>query len=348
MSPTFSKWIRELASTFAILIVLAIFMCLYFLKYVPNKRSEFNRGAFLELNQMKDAFRYRNQAYRDAIENIISQPSIDTSAILKFNYRAGKDNIIRGNRIGPTEFKADDTNRIWQMDFPIYNKDIPTFTLSRNIDTLMSELVSTYKDVFDNYILIRCGKAYAGENPDSIRNRLVILPGLLVNTSPNSPRDGGAKQNGEIIYQSGDMTMDYQINSDSILKKNDGFNLRNLMDVTIEGNPYKLFLSPFKIADQRLVIAGVISEQHYTQAYQKIPFNFFALFVVLFLLLVIHLPILKIYILGVNERIRDWDIRMIIGSYFIAAFFGFFLLTTIFLNRELAARNSNHLDALSD
>jgi hypothetical protein len=322
MSSTLSRWIRQLASTFIILILLALVLCFYYLKYIPDKRGEFNQSAFLELNQMKDAFQYRNQAYRDAIENIISQGNIDTSAILKFNYRADKGNIIHGNRIGPTDFEADDTNGVWKMVFPVFQNNTPTFTLSRNIDTLMTELVSTYKDIFDSYILIRCEKPSASKDSDSMKK-------------------------GEVIYQSGDLSMDYQINSDSLMKKNNGFNLLNLLDVTIEGNQYKLFLSPFKIANQKLIIAGLISQPNYAQSYQKIPFNFFALFVVLFLLLVIHLPILKIYILGVSERIRDWDIRLIIGSYFIAAFFGFFLLSTVFLDRELAAQNNKNLDALS-
>jgi hypothetical protein len=348
MRSTISKWIRQLASTFVILLLLAATLFFYYLKYIPDKRSEFNRSAFLELNQMKDAFLNRNQGYRDAIANIIHQEKLDTKALANFNYRGGKGNIIKGNRIGLTEIELDDTNRSWQMEFPVYLNEAPTFSLSKNIDTLMSELVSTYKDIFDGYLLIRCGGASRGKEPDSTENSLVVLPGLLVNTSPRRSKSENDNHNGEIIYKSGDLTMDYQVNSDSLLKKSNGFNLLNLMDVTVEGNPYKLFLSPFKIADQRLVIAGLISQPHYAEAYKKIPFNFFALFVVLFLLLVIHLPILKVYILGVNERIRDWDIRMIIGSYFIAAFFGFFLLSTIFLDREQSLQNRTNLRLLSN
>ena len=179
----------------------------------------------------------------------------------------------------------------------------------------MGSMVATYKDIFDEVLLI---------------------------TDSQSQR-----QKGEIIYKSGDLSMDYQVNSDSLLKKTDGFSLLNLHDVTIEGNPFKLFIYPFKLGDQRLILAGLISQSNYTQSFTKIPFNFFSFFAVLVLLLVIHLPILKIFLLGKDERIKDGDIRLIIGSYFIAAFFGFFLLSKIFLDKEQNTQNRRHLEILA-
>ena len=138
--------------------------------------------------------------------------------------------------------------------------------------------------------------------------------------------------------------MDYLVNPDSLLQKNEGVSTMNILDVTIAGNPYKLFLYPFEMGKQKLTLAGLISDSNYREANQKIPFTFFTVFIVLLLLLVIHLPILRIYVLGPNERIRATDIRLIIGSYFIAAFFGFFLFTKIFLDEEQSIQNQKHLE----
>ncbi|HSZ33302.1 MAG TPA: hypothetical protein VK772_08320 [Puia sp.] len=321
MNSNISKRIRELASTFIILILLSIILCFYYFKFVPERRTEFHRNAFLELSQMESALQSRDAAYRDAIQNILKQTPLDKTSLLKFNFQAGSEKTPKGSVMGPTEFGTDKTGKSWQMRYPVYvspdflPKTKPAFTLSKNVDTLMGSMVSTYKDIFDEVLLI---------------------------TDSESQR-----QKGEIIYKSGDLSMDYQVNSDSLLKKTDGFSLLNLHDVTIEGNPFKLFIYPFKLGDQRLILAGLISQSNYTQSFAKIPFNFFSFFAVLILLLVIHLPILKIFLLGKDERIKDGDIRLIIGSYFIAAFFGFFLLSKIFLDKEQNTQNRRHLEILA-
>ena len=150
------------------------------------------------------------------------------------------------------------------------------------------------------------------------------------------------------MYHSPDLNTDFLLNPDSLLKKNETTSLLNICDVTIEGNSVKLFLYPFEIGNQKLTLAGLISDTNYRKANLKIPFNFFTLFTVLLLLLVIHLPILRIYVHLVRiERIRDIDIRLIIGSYFIAGFFGFFLFTKIFLDKEQIVQNKEHLEMLS-
>jgi hypothetical protein len=182
----------------------------------------------------------------------------------------------------------------------------------------MRGIVSTYKDIFDDYLLI--------DNQESI---------------------DGEYDKGQIIFQSGDLYMNDRVVADSLLKTKDGFSLDNLQDVTIGGTGYKLFLFPFEMGSQNLILVGLISGSNYREANLKIPFSFFSVFIVMVLLLIIHLPILRIYILGSNERIRERDIRLIIGSYFVAAFFGFFIFTKIFLNREQAVQNEKNINTIS-
>ena len=204
-------------------------------------------------------------------------------------------------------------------------------TKSIDVDTLMNGLVSNYKDIFDGYLLIK-GQTAAKDSED-----------LKSRATPKS----GNKQNGEVIYQSPGLTVEYRIDMDTLLKKEDGFSLKNLREVTIDGNSYELFIYPFQIGGQQLLLTGLIDRAVYRDTYEKIPFSFFTVFLILFLLLIIHLPILKIYALGSKERVRDSDVRLIIGSYFIAAFFGFFLMSRIFLDRVQHTQNKTSLETLS-
>ena len=322
------KRVRRYASTFGILILLAAVLGFYYFKYVPERRNEFNRAAFLELTQIEHALVNQDRAYHDALQITARQATIDSMAYDKFYLQVTNNRKLDGGKfIRSGRFNFVNAMGDWHLLYPAFdvlnpvreNDTVkPVYKLSKNADTLMLGIVSTYKDIFDGYLLI--------DNQDSIDQEY---------------------DKGQIIFQSGDLYMNDRVVPDSLLIKKDGFSLDNLQDVTIGGTGYKLFLFPFEMGSQNLILAGLISDSNYRGANLKIPFSFFSVFIVIVLLLIIHLPILRIYILGSNERIREGDIRLIIGSYFVAAFFGFFIFTKIFLNEEQAVLNKKDIDTVS-
>ncbi|HEX4849343.1 MAG TPA: hypothetical protein VFV08_00990, partial [Puia sp.] len=182
----------------------------------------------------------------------------------------------------------------------------------------MASIVTIYKDIFDGYLLIR---------------------------QENADNDQG--KGGEIIYQSDDLSMDHNVSFDSVARSKDELGLPAFIDTKIEGNDYKMFLHPFYIGNYRLIVAGVVNQSKYNSVIKKIPFTLISAAAILVLLLLIHLPILRIYLLGPGERIRDIDIRLIIGSYFVAAFVGFFLFSQAFLNNQADVQNEKSLNTLS-
>jgi hypothetical protein len=339
MDPSPTNRFRNLASTVIILILLLGVLAFYYFKYVPERQKEFNRNGFLELSQIQTALQTRSTGYWDAFKNIIQNGKLAPDMLREFNYKPEPEqHLDPGDDIHPSYFDRDPITRQWKMVYDVYenpaeNKDQKVCTLSKDVDALLSPLVFTYQELFDGYLLM-------------CRDRIRLIS--------NNPGDG--KQNAKdsirlranIIYCSNDLSTDYLVNADSLLNKNDGFSTLNIVDVIIAGNPYKLFLYPFEMGRQRLILTGFISESNYREANQKIPFSIFTALSVLLLLLIIHLPILRMYVLGSNERIRALDIRLIIGSYFIAAFFGFFLFTKIFLDKEQSIQNKIHLETLAN
>ena len=328
------KRFRNIASTMGILILLAGVLGFYYFKYVPERRAEFNRNAFLELGQIKTALQTKSQAYWDAFHTIVTTGKIDLDLLAQFNYQPVEhDKIDSDDEVQNSNFELDIATRRWNMVYRVVDKNSFKLacTLSKNSDTLMSELVSNYKDIFDGYVLI--GKVR------SVNDTLKSI---------KKSADTADRLRPKIIYHSDDLSTDYLVNPDSLLKKNEGVSMMNILDVTIAGNSYKLFLYPFEMGKQRLTLTGLISESNYRDATQKIPFTLFSVFIILLLLLIIHLPILRIYVLGPDERIRATDIRLIIGSYFIAAFFGFFLFSKFFLDQQQSIQNRKHLETLAN
>jgi hypothetical protein len=345
-------YLRKLAGTFFVLIFIAIFLNLYFFKYIPSAQLDFHHSSFLELKQFETALEKRNNANATAIESFIndvdssmskgSNIEKDTLEFLllqeKFNFfnyigsntkkstflaRNSTDNFYLGN----IHLVNDSLYNKWEIEYEIYRRKNSTDTVikaagfRKDFDSLMLSLVSSYQDIFDDYLIIRDNHL----RPDTTH-----------------------LHDGEIVFNSGNLSVDYLVSTDSLLKKNDGFSLLNVHNVTIEGSSYKLFLYPIKLGDERLILAGLIGIERYNNQYKKIPFNLIVLISVLVVLTLISLPVLKIYIIGKAEQITDWDIRFLIGTYFIGAFVIFFLFSNSFLNQLIPINNKNELQLLSD
>jgi len=335
--------LRRLISLLFILALPAIFLSLYFLKYVPQQRNDFHRRAFLELSQIERAFRDRNDAYVQAIRYSLakkSPDSIQNNLLSKyFTYTTASGNGFIKNKNDSLSVKAitfepqNPATSSWQICYQVYNmnrKDSangpkPVISLYKKLDTLLVPIVSTYKDIFNDYVL--------------------ILDTLVNTASAKGPKDS---HEGKLIFNSGNLHIDYLINTDSLLKKNDGFSLLNIHDVKVEGNPYKLFLYPMQICNNRVILAGLISQSRYKEGSEAIPVSLITIGSILALLVLLNLPLLKIYVIGPNERITSLDIRTIIITYFLAAFMIFFLFSLFFLGRIRSETDKDQLTHLSE
>jgi hypothetical protein len=61
---TISTPVRRFISILLMLLLLAVFLSLYFFKYVPEQKSDYNKRAFMELKSVTDAFSRRDAAYQ--------------------------------------------------------------------------------------------------------------------------------------------------------------------------------------------------------------------------------------------------------------------------------------------
>jgi len=288
---------RRLISVIAVLSIMGVFLSIYFLRFVPEWKTAYNKRAFVELKSVTESFTQKDEAYRMVVSS---------------------HNDTGTKNPGPpvsveTSVCHDPSSGHWDL---IY-KAAKRVALRKSIDSLMSPLTYGDNDVFDSYLLI------------------------VDNRSPNKRPDSV----GEIAFNSGQLTMDFQVNIDTLLKKSDGFSLPGISDVNIEGNDYKLFLRPFRLHNYRAIMAGLLSRQHYTQRYESAPFKLITTGGILLLLLLVALPLLKIYIIGPHERITHLDLRTLIGAYFIGPFILFFLFAWNFLEKT---QDEEHLKNLTN
>ncbi len=90
-------------------------------------------------------------------------------------------------------------------------------------------------------------------------------------------------------------------------------------------------------------MGGLVSRTHYTARYESVPISLITTGSILLLLLLVAIPLLKIYVIGSHERITTFDLRMIVGTYFIGGLVLFFLFAWNFLESVQTANNKTAL-----
>jgi hypothetical protein len=277
---------RRLVSILVMLSLLGVFLSMYFLKYVPDQKREYNQRAFRELQGVADAFLTRSEALEE----------IDSASTL-----------------------APDDQFRWNLSFQKNNT-------KKSLDSILLRITAGDRDVFDNYLMILDEATYADSSisgKDTLRLK------------------------GEIVYNPDRISIGNSVCPDTLLKRINGFSLQSIHDVKVEGNDFKLFLYPFRFHRQTLIMAGLLSFSNYASRYQSVSIDFITTGVVILLLLLLALPIVKIFIIGSKERITQIDLRAIIGTYFAGAFVLFFLMVWIFLEGSQTSRNHRLLGELA-
>lgn len=129
---------------------------------------------------------------------------------------------------------------------------------------------------------------------------------------------GSCQQEAVILYQdavgiSGNRHVDTLLSSD----KNKPF--PQIVDVNIEGTAYKMFISNFQLAGQDLTLCGLVKSGIYDGKLNTIPVNLIYPVVVIFLLLIIFLPFIKIFLMSPHEQMHMADFIFAILALFVGA-----------------------------
>lgn len=123
----------------------------------------------------------------------------------------------------------------------------------------------------------------------------------------------------KVLYKSALLAIEEGQNTDSIFKQKIEF--ASLKDVNIEGDNYKVFFLPFSFGNQHLLLGGFITESAYKQNAMGYSASTLTLIGIMVVLVIISLPIVKVFMLGKRENITIMDVRWVIVSLVVAPLF---------------------------
>jgi hypothetical protein len=120
---------------------------------------------------------------------------------------------------------------------------------------------------------------------------------------------------GHPIYEDPEVSTVSSFMVDSLLTKS----TKGILDIVVEGSPYKIFFYAFYVGEHQLVLCGFVKKQEYDATLDTVPFSFIFPIVVAFLFVLVLLPVLKFYIMDSNEVVGVTDFFLFSLSIFIAA-----------------------------
>lgn len=298
--------VRRLSIFYLFVAVFSVFFGIFYYKYIPDNQSEIDTRGFRILNQLTGNIIQKNSNLLEAFDNLSKQPPAERSDIL--------DQIRRQIPIvwqkylgkGPSVRKTDSIGIRQAGDcslvYILQSSDTAIIKWGEFIDPILA----TRDDLFGSYVLLQRGEGSRGG--DGSRD--------------NGYRDNGSRDNPKemkLLYIQDRISVSPGLNADSALALQKNTDLADISTVTISGEAYMLFIQPFDLGSNRLVLGGLIRKSVYDRQTKTLPAHFVVGIMMVIILGLIFLPFLKVFFLSPNENVRKWDVLCIVLSLYLGA-----------------------------
>lgn len=152
----------------------------------------------------------------------------------------------------------------------------------------------------------------------------------------------------QTLYKNENMPIGMEVETDSLLTGSRGAFFPGVADLHNEGLDFKLFYIPITLGSHQFVLCGLKEASQYEQSLREVPTGFLYPMVIFFLLLLVVLPMIKLYIIGVGDKIKMVDLM----GYLFALLAGSMLVTLIIFQLLLLddseERQESNLKSLSN
>jgi hypothetical protein len=307
---------RKFGFLFLSLVVIAIFFGGFFLYFIPVNKAAQDKYAFLILQNINS--------------NLHSK--IETNIVLYTN-RLKK--TFEGKSPGKPSHKsdADDLQKIdvtilpWNFDTTDHTDQHMVFADTSGHSGRPNGVL--YDIGYDSLIYL----IYRGQN------RLILYSPLkdVVDELPQIRKSDFfqyfliLKLSGDTakpVYNSEGLNLGTEVETDSLLPGSKKGFYPNISDISTGDVNYKMFYIPANINGNHFVICGLKNARDYQSSLHQVSSGFIYPIVIVLLLLLIILPLIKLYIMGPDERVNIGDY----AGYFFSLFAGSMCVTLIIIH----------------
>jgi heme/copper-type cytochrome/quinol oxidase subunit 2 len=340
---TIGAFTRRLSILLAITILMSLFLYLYYFRYVPSNRERLQHQAFLILQQQQEGIRQHLEDLTNymAVQNrqSVDNGSARIGGSLKFDHPlAYTVNFEKDKKIADSKHGSGDPKVSWDLD----GDRVVTFKF-RNHDTTLSSYKVSLNELFK--------KILESGNIDFFRYHFIIC-----NTHAGQPAEFNEEQNSHshvpdsshILYNSPGLPVSERLETDSMGSLLKSVQFSKIVDLEISGSQYKGFLLPFQLEHHTLILAGLMTDTEYDERLQRIPFGSVSCIAIIFILILICLPYIKVFFMGREEHWGTRDVAFLGLTLFVGTAILLVILQQLLMQTGGQLRTKDKLYKLSD
>jgi hypothetical protein len=316
----FSTLLRRLGIIILIIIPVAIFLSLYYYKYIPANRDKIQQYGFLILNQHQAG---------------INQSISDIGNFFVAEFKKLKDREFLQPMLFESPFKysvrkaagsAKDSSLIWDSTRILHDDRQIEYTVCDSgqilkfnvgIDEIVSKILETGRSDFFQYYYIVCSHS---------------------KDDNNKPK---------LFFSSSGLTMAGNLIADSVYNsKHLYFGNVNIQE--IKNTKFKSFTLPIQLEKDNFLLTGLISDKEFLNRVNSIPFDLVNKVLIAIILILISMPFIKIFFISPIERFGIKDISFLGLSIFCGSAVIMVIVFQILMQLGTSIRTKNELRALSE
>jgi hypothetical protein len=283
---------QKLSVLFLSLVVLFLFFAGFYLYYVPANRASLNKYGFLVLQQVEAAMQYKLKG-NESLYGSYAQHAFNRAEpagqhrMNRWLRQLGVDSVLRDS--SRNSFAASRTLQAARGTQPgmesglldirndrlyyYFRQGHDSITLTIPVTQFMSDLLGTHaSDFFQSFLFLKISEEH------------VVT-----------------------IYKNAGLPIGQRIITDSLLPNSKEAFYPGVADLHTGDLDYKLFYIPVTLGNQRFVLCGIKDAQEYAIATHAVPPGFIYPIVIVLLLLLIIFPLIKLWIMGPEEKVRLRD-----------------------------------------
>ncbi|QNA45928.1 cache domain-containing protein [Lacibacter sediminis] len=296
---------RRLSILLLIVVLVSVALVLYYFKYVPDNRERLQKQGFLILKQHEDGLRQslqdmtnhfsnQNKIKRNWISEQVKSKlplpdneNVDNPFSYEIRYVIKNGSALRKDSTASSPIIRFHTNEQTKIEFE-FRSDSNLIIFAIPFNHLFEKVIDPDRlDFFHSYLVVSGGRAESSSG----KNKQVLYQSTRISTAGLLPTDSIGNATTQLLFS-------------------------KIADVTIDGNPYKAFLLPFKLQEQQLTLTGLLPASEYHQKLQRIPFVLISSLLFIFIFILISLPYLKVFFISQGDRIGITDMTLIGLSLF--------------------------------
>jgi hypothetical protein len=302
-----------------IIIPVAIFLSLYYYKYIPANKDKIQEYGFLLLNQhqaginqsISDIGNYFNTEFKKLKDQEFNQPKFFESPF-KYSVRKVSGGLKDSSLIWDST-KIQHEER--QIEYTVCDSgNILKFNVG--IDEIVSRILETGRSDFFQFYYIVCSHSKEDKNKP------------------------------KLFFSSSGLTLAGNLIADSIYNsKNLYFGNVNIQE--IKNTKFKSFTLPIQLEKENFLLTGLISEKEFLNRVTAIPLDLVNKVLIIIILILISLPFIKIYFISPIEKFGIKDISFLGLSIFCGSAVVMVIVFQLLMQLGSSIRTKNELKTIS-